>query len=267
MRGGQAVFLSVWVSCGCAKESTFRLASDGAVDAPTMLDGPVISDAASDDLLVVPDVPVATCDPPDGALCSPVRSRGCSAGRGCYVTPTNRICVVGGTSGWGDECSSADACRPGFVCYFNQCIKACCSDDDCTSVASGGRPDTYCSRAASDVIEYGACLPTTCDRLAVTTNNGCPRFAPYCGFSATLRASRCIPHSVVPPRAAGEMCSADNNCEIGFVCASATGTDFVCRRSCNVNKAMLGGIYACPNGFTCVRSGSMTDGSGACLPE
>ena len=256
--------------CGCAERSEFRLASDGAVDAPVAMDmvvaPDVLVDDVADDTPPVDDMPIASCDPPDGALCSPVGSRGCTAGRGCYVTPTTRLCTLGGTAGWLESCASPSACRPGFVCYFGQCNKTCCGDSDCTDAASGGRPNTYCLRDSSGVFEYGLCLTTMCDRQALT-DNGCPRSMPYCGFSPTTRMYRCVGHTVVPPRADGEPCRPDNDCIVGYVCASPTGTDFACRRACNVNTAPLGGTYACPSGFECGRVGALADGSGACVPQ
>lgn len=243
------------VHCGAQVNTQVR---DAGSDVPQDVGGHDVGDH---------DTAMSSCAPPAGVLCSPVRSQGCTAGRGCYLTSTDRICVIGGTAGWGEACSAANACRPGFTCYLGACAKACCSDGDCTDEASGGRPNSFCYPSGGSKFEFGTCAPTSCDRLSLT-DNGCPMVIPHCGYSGTDMAFRCRPHSVVPPRTEGQPCRQDNDCQIGYACASESGASGTgqCRRNCNINTAMVGGSMACPSGYECVTSGAFNDGTGSCLP-
>lgn len=167
----------------------------------------------------------APCEKPPGAACGLLPSNcGCAVGETCHLDGSfEPTCSKPGRSRTMDWCNKAEDCDTGLSCIAGLCRPLCAPDTHpCNAV--DGECLLSVSREAGDVY---ACAGS-CDPVA----------APECGVGAVClpgfdskhhQQALCVAERAAQrPRAVGETCTEDYDCETGLGCAE-NGT---CRSWC-----------------------------------
>lgn len=210
--------------------------------------------------------------------CNWVTNEGCSGANGCYRANVDggvrQLCAAAGNGGWGAPCTTANACRQGFVCLGEpgRCTMLCCGADHarCGDPGAGGRVGALCVGAVLGTDTRYCLAVEPCDPLA-TGANGCPNDRPRCDVIAATGATACLP---VRENAGGEdaPCCRSESCQPGYACirevtracSEATPTG-ACRRFCDPTRD---GGAVCPSGQGCgTRFEGLPPNIGACAPR
>lgn len=241
----------------CAMMTVMSTLSCASPPPPSVNDGGGLSD--SQYLADSADVEAIGACAARSGMCNFVTGGGCQTGRGCYrVRNTETICTNIGPGTDETTCDPANGdldCRSGLFCdrLRRLCTPYCCGDIDCaTSSTAAPRICFYDTNFPSGT---GFCA-NSCDFYA--TSNMCPPAAPRCtpfraqnGGAAFL----CDLGTHEPPVAPAGACTADTDCQNGYVCAGGT-----CLRVCAPNNLSA---HPCPASQRCVAS---TDPNfGACV--
>jgi cysteine-rich repeat protein len=186
--------------------------------------------------------------------CTLVPQTNCStATPACDITGTGDIaCRAVTTPGTElDHCPHDTDCAAGYTCQQDDafpskdpfCLRLCLGDLDCSGVGSRcliqltdvhGQPLPHhaCSNACDPVHQTGCPSGMGCD----------PEYSPDSGPNYT----ECL---YVAGHADGSLCTDDNQCRVGSVCVTDSGSSTAyCYKSCVVT----GGGGGCPSGETCM---------------
>ncbi len=183
----------------------------------------------------------STCADSPCRLVSP--QCGCSAGLGCYLSGTTRVCAAGGASPEGSTCANVNDCSPGLLCLniaiagsaVNECGRFCATDADCRGAGS------LCIHTLSD--GAGGSIPGVsvcsldCDPI---TQSGCVSGSSCQIYQESSGSMRFFTDCAAPVGAGGQgaTCTDSTNCQRGFGCVGSPGT---CQRYCDEPATIAGG--------------------------
>lgn len=166
---------------------------------------------------------------------------GCTPGQGCYLSGAGRVCGTPGPEREGQSCSGPTACVQGYLCIGaasgSFCARFCDTDADCP-----GGTGSLCLTQIDD--GSGGAVPgvTLCTiHCTPTTGSGCPTdmgctiFQESAGAMRTFSSCRAAGSGV-----AGSVCTDEEDCTAGHLCAEVSAGRRECIRICTV-----------PGGFEC----------------
>lgn len=231
---------------GCANGRSTVQGDAGAPDGP-----PASADAPRPPADAAPaDAPGADANGCATQPCDIATQCGCGATQACdlnFATLMGTACRgVFSPGREGNACTSVADCDRGFVCLGNgagasSCKKYCATNADCAQprgqcvidLQSGGSPipgaPPVCSSNCDPTSATAAGCPAgwKCD-LYTQTHNGTSHPIVDCtsAVGAGTQGASC--------QAASGTGGDDSKCAAGFLCTTADGTSFKCRKMCNV---------------------------------
>lgn len=211
---------------------------------------------------VATPTPICQDAPRSGTVCNPACQSGCACGR-CNVSGAAAVCTTTvGTVELGQVCTpSKDNCKAGLICLLEsdtcggslgRCYQHCTTGGSAAAQCGAGRAcEIPILDGAGKDTAYLACgLASQSCNPVVATGNGCPNAALGC-YLMTTGLTYCDCPNRATPVILGGACDTYNDCAVGLVCTTSSGTvGSHCRQICN------GPAPPCPNGQRCVAVGT-----------